>query len=122
MYEKLKRKYKNLIKKNMKQLNTYKPEYDMLIEVFAGILSEYDLLTAKLIESDFNIEVETERGGTRKSATATAHEKLRTDIAMYSDRMLLNPKMIIGAKLKEGVKESGLMSVLRTLEEGNKND
>jgi len=119
MYDKLRKKYKNLIKKNMKELDVYRAEYDMIIDVFSGILAEYDLLTIKLIESDFNIEVETERGGTRKSATATAHEKLRTDILMYSDRLMLNPKMIISAKIKSNTTESLLSKTLRMLDENN---
>jgi len=116
MYEKLKRKYKNLAKRNMKQLQVYKPEYDVIIEIYAGLLAEYSLLTDRLLAVDFDIEVETQRGGTRKSAIATAHEKLRTDIIMYSDRLMLNPKMIITAKLKEADKESGLMKALKMLE------
>ena len=117
MYEKLKRKYTSLTRKNMKNLKVYKPEYETIIDIYSGLLAEYSLLTQKLVESGFDIEVETQRGGTRKSAIATAHEKLRTDIILYSDRLMLNPKMIIGAKLKAADKESQLSKALAFLDQ-----
>lgn len=121
MYMKYRTKYKNLVKKNMKKLEVYKPEFDTLIDVYSGMLAQYIIITERLIEDDFNIEVETERGGTRKSAMATAQEKLRMDIVTYSDRLMLNPKALLNAKMIVGKEESGLVKALKRLEEENHN-
>lgn len=112
------KKYKALIKKNMVSLDIYKPEFDTLIDVYAGMLAEYNILTERLIESDFDIEVETQRGGTRKSATATAQEKLRADLISYSDRLMLNPKTLQPSKVDSPKKESVLNRLLETMERG----
>jgi carbamoylphosphate synthase large subunit len=115
MYEKYLRKYKNQVKKNMKQLEVYKPEFDTLIEVYAGMLAQYMILSEKMIAGTFEIEVETTRGGTRKSAEATSYEKLRADIIIYSDRLMLNPRTIDNAKRKVMEKESSLIRAIREL-------
>ena len=100
MYDKLLRKYKRLVKLNMKELKVYKAEFDTLINVYAGMLAQYEILTQRLIDNEFNIEVPTERGGSRKSALATAQEKLRTDLVMYTDRLMLNPKALFNKEPK----------------------
>ena len=121
-YAKLKRKYKKLVKANMVSLKAYRPEFDTLIDVYSGMLSQYDIITNRLIDSDFNIEVETERGGTRKSATATAQEKLRTDLITYSDRLMLNPKTLIIAKQDLKTKKSVLGEAMKLLNEEQRHD
>lgn len=116
MYEKLLRKYKKLVRESMKKLDVYKPEFDTLIDVYSGMLAQYMIITKRLIEEDFNIEVETQRGGSRKSATATAQEKLRTDLVIYSDRLMLNPKALLNAKIIIGKEESKLVGMLRGMD------
>ena len=100
----------------MISLNVYKAEFDTLIEVYSGMLAQYDLIMKRLINSDFDIEVETQRGGNRKSATATAQEKLRTDLIMYSDRLMLNPKALQNAKIEKHKEESVLSKFLSEME------
>lgn len=102
----------------MVSLSVYKPEFDALIEVYSGMLAQYDILTKRLIEQEFDIEVETQRGGSRKSATATAHEKLRYDLIMYSDRLMLNPKALTNHKAISSEKESRLSKVLSEMDKG----
>lgn len=100
IYDKLLRKYRKLVKTNMISLQVYRKEFDSLIDVYAGLLVQYHILNQRLIDSGVDVEVETQRGGTRKSATATALEKLRSDLIIYSDRLCLSPKALISAKLK----------------------
>lgn len=117
-YKGLLKKHIRKVKKNMVSLSVYKPEFDALIEVYSGMLAQYDILTKRLIEQEFDIEVETQRGGSRKSATATAHEKLRYDLIMYSDRLMLNPKALTNHKAISSEKESRLSKVLSEMDKG----
>ena len=96
----------------MISLDVYRSEFDTLIEIYSGMLAQYDIITERLIDSKFDIEVETQRGGSRKSATATAQEKLRTDLIMYSDRLMLNPKALRNAKVEAPKEESALNKFL----------
>lgn len=101
----------------MKALGVYQKEFDTIIDIYAGMLAQYDMLTQRLIDNNLDIEVETQRGGTRKSATATAQEKLRNDIIMYTDRLMLNPKALLNARLEVGEEPSKLAEILTVLEE-----
>lgn len=121
-YAKLKRKYKKLVIANMTSLKAYRPEFDTLIEVYSGMLAQYDIFSERLIDSDLDIEVKTERGGSRKSATATAQEKLRTDLITYSDRLMLNPKALLIAKQDLKTKKSVLGEAMKLLNEEQKHD
>jgi len=122
MYTKYRTKYKNLVKRNMKKLDVYKPEFDTLIDVYSGMLAQYMIITERLVNEDFNIEVETERGGTRKSAMATAQEKLRMDVITYSDRLMLNPKALLMAKINVDKSKSKLNEMLKSIERDNHNE
>lgn len=118
LYEKLQKKYKRIVKKSMEALKVYQPQFDTLINVYSGMLAQYEILTQRLIDSDFDIEVETQRGGTRKSATATALERLRIDLAAYSDRLCLNPQSMKTGKPGSGKKVSKLGEALSKLDKG----
>lgn len=119
IYEKLLKKYRKLVKASMQSLGVYKLEFDTLIGVYAGLLAQYQIFTQRLIDAEMNVEVETERGGTRKSATATYLEKIRTDLIVYSDRLLISPKALISAKLEVAKKESRLSKFLKELGKGD---
>jgi hypothetical protein len=116
VYSELVQGYKELVKDNMSSLKVYKPEFDTLIDVYSGMLAQYKIITERLIDSEFNIEVETQRGGTRKSATATAQEKLRTDLITYSDRLQLNPKAFQKSSVETPKAESILSKFLTEIE------
>lgn len=120
LYEKLQKKYKRIVKKNMEALKVYRSQFDTLINVYSGMLAQYEILTQRLIDNDFDIEVETQRGGTRKSATATALERLRFDLAVYSDRLMLSPKALSSGKPGggKGNKVSKLGEALSKLNKG----
>mgnify|MGYP001953577405 CR=1 FL=1 len=118
LYEKLQKKYKRTVKANMQELKVYQPQFDTLINVYSGMLAQYEILTQRLIDNEFNIEVETQRGGTRKSATATALERLRADLVIYSDRLMLSPKALVNTKTDPKRGHSKLDQVLSELTKG----
>lgn len=82
----------------MKNLNTYKKEYNNLIDIYAGMLHQYQLFELQFEESGYQITEEyTNKAGAvndRKRPILTAMESLRKDIVSYSDRLRLNPKTL----------------------------
>lgn len=83
---------KKLTISHMQVLGTYKPEYDVLITVFADTVRAYNRAMQQFIQGGEVLEVETENGATKKSGTASALEVLRKDVQTLSDRLMLNPK------------------------------
>ena len=76
----------------MKELNTYKKQYNQLVEVYADLLHQYYILTKEFEESGYEVVMETEKSGGKKSPVLATLESLRKDIGTYSDRLLLNAK------------------------------
>jgi len=107
------------IKKQMKSLGTYKPEYNRMIEIFAGMLHQYYIFEEQFAESGYKItELYTNKAGAtneRKTPLYTAMESLRKDIATYSDRLCLNPKALESITIEQQ-KNSKLAKVLSELE------
>lgn len=116
---KTKRAVENEVKRKMKELGTYKKEYDQLIKIFAGMLHQYQVFEEQFEESGYKIEEEyTNKAGAtnmRKVPLYTAMESLRKDIAAYSDRLCLNPKSLENVTAEKESK-SKLASVLSRLE------
>lgn len=107
--------YIKKIKANLKSLGTYRKEYDQLIEIYGGLLFQYDIFCERFEESGCLIETEyTNKAGAtnmRKTPCYTAMESLRKDIAVYSDRLGLNPKTLRALEI-ESDKTSKLSKVL----------
>ena len=82
----------------MKKLNTYKPEYDACIDIYAELMEQYARLTKTFKDAGYRIEEYTAEGGKKKAPLAATLESLRKDILQYSDRLCLNPK----ANMPEG--------------------
>ncbi|PEL13780.1 P27 family phage terminase small subunit [Bacillus sp. AFS017336] len=95
---KTKKQIENKIIKDMKNMGTYKKEYNQLIEIYAGMLHQYISFEIQFEESNYQVEEEyTNKAGAtnmRKVPLYTAMESLRKDIASYSDRLTLNPKSL----------------------------
>ena len=68
--------------KDMKSLGTYKPEFEPLIDIYAGMLAKKD-------EYEMTEDIEPRR-----------MEVLRRDLITYSDRLLLNPKSRESVEIK----------------------
>ncbi|MFJ6266456.1 P27 family phage terminase small subunit [Lysinibacillus xylanilyticus] len=95
---KTKKQLKSSIIREMKNLNTYKKEYNNLIEIYAGLLHQYQVFEMQFEESGYQITEEyTNKANAtnqRKVPILTAMESLRKDIVSYSDRLCLNPKSL----------------------------
>lgn len=76
----------------MKELGTYKRQYNQVIEVFADMLYQYNHLSREFERSGYQVLVETEKSGGKKSPILASLENLRKDIGVYSDRLMLNAK------------------------------
>ncbi|MDH6367143.1 MULTISPECIES: P27 family phage terminase small subunit [unclassified Breznakia] len=83
---------KNRTVRYMKKLGTYRKEYDDLINIYADLIYQYNIFLDRLELENYEVEVETKSGQTKKSGTATYMEVLRKDIGTYSDRLGLNFK------------------------------
>jgi phage terminase small subunit len=86
--------------REMKSLNTYKKEYNRIIEIYVDLNLQYDMAMREFERSGFQYETETAAGGTKKSAIVATLETLRKDLITYSDRLCLNPKAIDTVKVQ----------------------
>lgn len=100
--------------KDMKKLAVYKPEYDPIIDIYSELREQYFFITEKFVNSNYNFEVETVQGGTKKAPIVATLESLRKDIITYSDRLCLNPKAIDNVKIQVQ-KKSALAEALSKL-------
>ena len=76
----------------MKELNTYKKQYNQFIDVYSDLLLQYYILTKQFEESGYEVMVQTEKSGGKKTPILATLESLRKDIGTYSDRLMLNAK------------------------------
>lgn len=76
----------------MKELGTYKTQYNQVIEVYADMLYQYNYLSQEFEEGGYQVMVDTEKSGGKKSPILASLEALRKDIGAYSDRLMLNAK------------------------------
>lgn len=93
---------------SMKNLGTYRSEYDQIIDVYAKLLEQYEKLRKNIGLDDLMV---------RSDATITL-EKLRTDIAKYADMLCLSPKSFEKAKIKEKPKKTKLEQALELMSNG----
>lgn len=111
---------KETIRKNtiqsMRNLGTYKPEYNPIIDIYAGLSEQYEKLTKEFKDTNYNYSSPTGQGGDKKSSLIATLETLRKDILQYSDRLCLNPRSMMEEKNKGKKKESALTKALRELE------
>lgn len=106
--------------RDMKALGVYKKEYRNDIMIYVDMLHQYEVLTEKFEEEGYAVEeAYTNKAGAtnmRKTPILSTIEKLRVDIAQYSDRLCLNPKSLERVTV-DTQKKSTLASVLSNLEE-----
>ncbi len=110
--------FKRAINKSLRDLGIYKKEYDEIIDIYCGLLHQYQVFEEEFEKSGYKIEEEyTNKAGAtnmRKTPLYTAMESLRKDIATYSDRLGLNPKSLesITSEKKESSKLEQVLSKL----------
>lgn len=78
--------------KYMKELGTYKTQYNQVIEVYTDMLYQYYFLSREFENQGFEVSIETEKSGGKKSPILASLENLRKDIGSYSDKLMLNAK------------------------------
>ena len=97
----------------MKKLGVYKPEYDRIIDIYAGLWEQYHRLTDEYQrDGHYAYAVTTADGGEKKSPLVATLEALRRDILAYSDRLMLNPKAERDQKTPPPGKQSKLERAL----------
>ena len=98
----------------MKKLGVYRPEYDRIVDIYAGLWEQYHRL---MKENDtgggYNYAISTSDGGEKKSPLVNTLEAVRRDILAYSDRLCLNPKAERDSKAPAKPKRSKLEEALR---------
>lgn len=99
---------------DMKALGVHKPQYNRVIDIYAELVHQYCRLTIEFEEGDYQYEVDTIQGGSKKSPIVATLESLRKDILAYSDRLCLNPKALETVTAETG-KKSRLAEVLGAL-------
>nr|DAI73968.1 MAG TPA: terminase small subunit [Caudoviricetes sp.] len=82
----------------MKELGTYRKEFDMIIDIFSGMLFQYQKLDQDYAEMGYPVtDVYVNKAGAeneRKVPILTAMEILRKDILSYSNQLMMNPKSL----------------------------
>lgn len=101
--------------RDMKELGTYKKQYDRIIEIYAELVEQYAALSEEFAAGGYQYQVSTDQGGAKKAPIVATLESLRKDILAYADRLCLNPKTIDGITV-ETKKQSALAAALSALE------
>ncbi len=106
---------KSKVAKQMKGLGTYRKEFEMIIDIFAGMLYQYQKLAQDYADMGYPVtDTYVNKAGAeneRKVPILTAMEILRKDILSYSNQLMMNPKSLGEVVEQEG--ESPLAEVLK---------
>ena len=77
---------KNATVSAMKALDTYKMEFEPIVDIYVGLREQYDLLMNKFIDSGYRYDEITVQG-TKKAPIVTTLEALRKDILSYASQL-----------------------------------
>ena len=100
----------------MKDLGIHRPQYNRIIDIYAGLVEQYLRAVVEFEESGYVYETETAAGNPKKSSIVSTMENLRKDILQYSDRLGLTPKSFETLTAEEKEKKGGLADILSELE------
>lgn len=107
----LKTIYKKRVISDMKSLNTYKIEFEQIIDIYTDLLVQYrNSLDQYRNEKEAHDAYMIETG--KKPALVLVIENLRKDIITYSDRLTLNPKSMQNT-ISDSKPKSKLAEVLK---------
>ncbi len=102
--------------KEMKKLGTYRPEYDRIVDIYAGLWEQYHRLMKEYDQDGrYGYASSTADGGEKKSPLVATIEAVRRDILTYSDRLMLNPRSERESKNPPTQKRSKLEEVLASV-------
>ena len=89
---------KSKVIKQMKELGTYRKEFDMIIDIFSGMLFQYQKLAQDYADMGYPVtDTYVNKAGAeneRKVPILIAMEILRKDILSYSNQLMMNPKSL----------------------------
>lgn len=101
--------------RDMKKLGVYRPEYDRIIDIYAGLWEQYHRLMKEYdTGQSYQYATSTSDGGEKKSPLVNTIEAVRRDILAYSDRLCINPKAEREGKAPAQGKASKLEEALRS--------
>lgn len=102
------------VRKVMKELGTYRKEFDQIIEIYSGMLFQYQEYEKQHEAIGYRVtEPYVNKAGAeneRKIPIITVMETLRKDILAYSSQLMLNPKAL-GDEIKQEEQNSPLLQV-----------
>lgn len=101
----------------MKELGTYKVQYKQVIEIYADMIYQYNVLSKQFEDSGYKVILDTEKSGGKKSPILVSLENLRKDIGTYSDRLMLNAKTY-NAEIEQPKKEKSAFALLLEKQQG----
>jgi len=101
----------------MKDIGIHKPQYNRIIDIYAGLVHQYLRAVVEFEEGDYEYVEMTAAGNPKKSSIVSTMENLRKDILQYSDRLGLTPKAFESLKAEQEQKGSGLADILSKLDE-----
>lgn len=97
--------------KEMKKLGVYRPEYDRIVDIYAGLWEQYHRLMKDYErEGRYGYATPTADGGEKKSPLVATIEVVRRDILAYSDRLMLNPRAERDGKKQEDAKKQSKLA------------
>lgn len=97
------------LKGYMTKLGIWKPEYMVTVEICAGLMDQYDAISAAWIASGMS-PVEYTDNGTKKSGIVATLESLRKDILAYQKELGLTPMAIKKLDAQENLPQSSVLS------------
>lgn len=87
----------------MQQLGIYKPEFDLTINIYAGLIDQYKQLEKDFKKSKFSVVENTGYSDNKKkNPLVGSMESLRKDILAYSNALGLTPSGLKKIKEKAG--------------------
>ncbi|MBR1540701.1 MAG: P27 family phage terminase small subunit [Clostridia bacterium] len=105
----------------MKSLGIYKPEFMQIIEIYSGLLEQYERLNGQFIRDGMNYEIITGVGGSKKAPIVATLEVLRKDILNYANQLGLTVRGLENISTEKPKKQSKLESALAELSSSKNN-
>jgi phage terminase small subunit len=114
-----KRPMRLVVRDAMVSLGVYKPEFEPMILIYCDLREQYDELTKRFKDSDYDFEEPTQTG-TKKAPIVTTLESLRKDILSYASQLGLTPQGLLRADETAFAKKKrgGITDMLRKVESG----
>jgi P27 family predicted phage terminase small subunit len=81
------------VKEHMQNLGIYKPEFDITIKIYCGLVDQYEQLEKQFKKSKFTVVEETGYADNKKKHPLVGSmESLRKDILVYATALGLTPQ------------------------------